>query len=165
MFFKMKFKKGLSQVVSVTLLILLTIVMVGILWTTLDQFILEKLRGTSDCYGIQGKVILDNSKTCYNSSSKNMSVYLELKEIEPNFVLISISSETESKVYKIYNESREVEGVYSGNSNSISLPSKEGGKLYIISDINYLPEKITISPNINGKQCEATDSISSIQFC
>ena len=164
-----KNKRALSQVVSVVLLILLTIVAIGIIWATINTFVLNKLKSTESCYGITDKVSLNNDWTCYNASGEEFLFSINVKEIDLDAIVISIVNfeGTSSEVRRINNVSSIVENVtyLGGSSSDISIPGKESGKTYVLHNVTSMPNEISIAPIISEKYCEITDKIETIYVC
>ncbi|MEA3414252.1 MAG: hypothetical protein U9Q99_01875 [Nanoarchaeota archaeon] len=168
--FSKRKNKGLSQIVSVMVLVLLTIVVIGIVWSTINTFVLKKLEGTESCYGVTDKVSLNNDWTCYNATSDEFHFSINIKDIDVDSILISIVNEemTSSKIRKIYNESSIVANVTTLSnraSYNISLPRKESGNTYVLENVISKPSEISIAPIIGGNQCEITSNINNIYFC
>jgi hypothetical protein len=166
----MKNIKGLSQVVSTVLLILLSIVSIAVIWGVVNSFVENRLEGANSCLEILDQVKISSDWTCYNSSSNQMLISIEINNADITSVIFGISSGEESSVFRILNESSLVERVqeYSlkatGNY-SISLPSREGGKTYIFDNITEIPEKITISAQVGKKQCGTSDYLENVYIC
>lgn len=164
---KMKNKKGLSQVVSTVVLILLTVAIVAGVWATVQNLVEGRLDKTGACYGLFEKIKINSKYTCYDSTNSRMQVSISIGEVEIESLLISLSSESDSKTFELINSSKEIEGVtnYPSNESGVSLPSKEGGKTYYVLNIDAIPEKIEIAPKVNGYQCDVVDSLPNVDIC
>ena len=92
-----RFKKnGLSTVVAALLLVLLTIVLVGIIWTVVNNLVTDELPNQG-CLDAFGKVNFNNGYTCYNSSSKELQFSINVQDIAIEKAIISITGEGTSK--------------------------------------------------------------------
>ncbi len=163
----MKSKKALSQIVSSVLLIALTIAVIAIIWGVLQTFVIGKLESTSSCYGILGKISLNNDWTCYDQTNQEMHFSIDRGEIDVESVLISVSTETDSTVRIIKDEFSIVANVtkLGDTSNNVSLPKRESGKTYILENVTEKPTKIAIAPFMGTKQCDVSDTIETIGYC
>jgi hypothetical protein len=54
---------------------------------------------------------------------------------------------------------------YPLENTQIVLPNKSSGLTYIAKGINAHPEWIRISPRVDGKQCEVTDTVYGPEDC
>ncbi len=159
--------KGLSQVVTTVLLILLSVAAIAIVWGIVNSFVENKLEGASSCLDVLDQIELNNDWTCYNTSSNKTLISINRGDAEMTSVLVSVSLGTSSTVFRILNESSLVENVreYLAEYLNISLPSKEGGKTYVLSGINQIPEQIIISVQSGKKQCGVSDFVESVYPC
>ncbi len=164
---KMKNKKGLSQVVSAVILILLTVAIVAGVWATVQNLVEDRLDRTGACYGLFEKITINNKYTCYDLANSRMQVSISIGEVDVESLLISISSESDSKTFELTNKSEVLEGItkYPSNETGVSLPSKEGGKTYYVTNIENVPEKIEIAPKVSGYRCDVVDSLPNIDIC
>jgi hypothetical protein len=163
----MKNKKGLSQIVSTVILILLTVAIVAGVWATIQNLVEGKLDKTGACYGLFEKINVNPKYTCYDPIESRMQVSISIGEVEIDSLLVSISFESSSKTFELTNKSQNIEYVtnYPGNDSGVSLPSKEGGKTYYVLGIEEIPNKVEIAPKVEGYQCDVSDSLSNIGIC
>lgn len=164
-----KNKSGLSTVVSALIMILLVMVATGIVWTIVSKIIKEEIESSESCFGNFEKVIIDNEYTCYNPEANEIQFSINIKDIDVDEVLVSISGGESTKSFKISKE----EGVisylkmYNGNENII-LPGRNAGLTYVFNtgaaELGK-PYSVKIAPIIGGNQCEISDSVSGIDDC
>lgn len=166
-------KKGLSQIVSTVLLIVLTMALVAGFWTVINSYINSNLDKASACNNIIEKVKINYDYTCYDSSSKSVLISISRGEFEMDSLFVSVSDEYESKSFVLENNPKLINGVsyyeISGGGGLISpevaLPTNESGKTYCFSGFNSKPSSIDLSPKRFGFQCGVVDSTTEIPFC
>lgn len=164
-------KRGLSQVISTVILILLAVIAAGVIWYAVKTLVDESLEETEACFNIFEKVTLNNKYTCYNKSSNESNFYISVADIEIDEVLVSISNQESSDSFKITNQGDTFSYLreYSGNYNEIvTLPSENAGKTYVVNTTILGvedPTSIEIAPIIDNNQCEVSDSIFGIDDC
>ena len=166
-------KKGLSTVIATVILILLTIVAVGIVWLAVKKIIEDPIGNVESCFGIFDKVNLNNQYTCYNSSSHEFQFSIDIKDIEVDELLISLSNPEASKTLKISSKGSHYDylKLYSSSSNygnEVTLPGENEGLTYVIDASEFNLQNITsikIAPIMNQNQCEVSDSLLNIDNC
>lgn len=160
-------KKALSTVVNVTIMIAITIAAGAIVWGIVSNLVNERLNDASSCYGIQGKIFLNDEYTCYNATDQTLRFSISLTDVRPESILVSAQNDENSTVVVIPADEGIVENVvsYPGGASLISLPNEEAGKSYTLSGVDTKPIKIHISPKMNGKNCEIVDTITPVAFC
>lgn len=158
-------KKGLSQIVSTVLLILITVSAVAGVWMVIDSFVNEGLGKAKSCQSVIGQIELNNEYTCYNSTSKQMLVSILRKDFDLDSIFVSVSYGTENVVFELTNNTQTFPDVtfYSG-ATEISMPPKEGGRTYIVNRVG-MPERVLISPKVDGIMCDISDSLEDIPTC
>ncbi|MEK6926538.1 MAG: archaellin/type IV pilin N-terminal domain-containing protein [Nanoarchaeota archaeon] len=164
--------KGLSTVVASLLLVLLTIVLVGIVWTVVTNLTEESLDRTSSCLNTFEKVTLGNEYSCYNLTTKEFQFSVNIEDIDVEKVLVGISAEGTTKSVEIKAENatsnilRSYKGNYGGN---FALPEKNAGLTYVYNmtraGFSGAPKSIRIVPVINGNQCDESDNLLEIFNC
>lgn len=164
-------KKALSLVVTTVILIAFVLVLSSVVFVYVRGIINERTSGAKECFNIIGKISIDSENTCYDNNSKEIQFSIKRGDVDLDEILVSISGNVNSKTFKIKNESSFEDGLcFYGDSladkKNVSLPSKEG-KLTYIGNVSGVqdPYEIELSPKINGKQCEVTDSFSGINSC
>ena len=171
--FKMKRgKRGLSEVISVVLLLALTIILVGIIWGVVGNLVKENLNNAGSCVDTFGKVTLNNELTCYNSSTNELQFSLGVGDLDNlQGTLIGIASGGNSATFKILSINSSVSNVvsYPDRNSNVALPAKNGGATYLFdlgsAGLSGVPESITIAPIIGTSQCDVSDSIQQIDDC
>jgi len=160
-------KKALSPIVSVVLIIGLTIAAGATVFVVVKNFSEEKLDGAKSCLDTLEKIEINNDYTCYNSAGGKVQVSISRKEIALDFLLVSISSEQESKNFKLYNQAQAVENVsnYPSGTGNVSLPGNESGKTYLVNWSLGTPKSIQISPSLGNKNCDVVDEVLVIPNC
>lgn len=168
----MKNKRGLSAVIGAIILIALAVASVSIIWVVVKNMIEGNIEQTESC-GVKNfdKVNINNEFTCYNYSSEEFRFSINIGDIEVDELLISISTEEETKSFRInedgssYPELRSYRGEY---GSIIRPPVKDAGLTYV-ADMNKIgigiPKSIKIAPSVDGKQCEVSDSLYEIDNC
>lgn len=160
-------KRGLSTVITTILLIMLVFVLISIIWTVVNNLVTKSLDKAGSCFANFEKVTLNNKYLCYNSSSGEMMFSINIKEIDVEGVLVSITMSGGSKSYTLINEEQNIFGLgpYPSGSGNVRLPEKNAGLTYIASGFSEKPDSIQIAPIINGNQCEVSDSSFEIDVC
>lgn len=170
--FKQKFlknKTGLSEIVAVLIVILLVLAAAAVVWATVNNLIKEKTKGVKSCFdvGFSDEVVFNGEYTCYNSSGKEVQFSINIGDIDIEKVVVSISAGGSSKSFEISYESLTQSDIlkYSDRSQGVVLPEKNAGLTYIATGINANPDWIKIAPYVDGKQCDTTDTIYSLEDC
>jgi len=161
-------KKALSTTVNVMLIILVTFAATAIVWGMVSNLVNKKLDDSASCYGIQGKILLNDEYTCYNATDQTLRFSISLKDVSPEEILISAQNDMNSTLVKITNNESIVENVVDyplEADTNVSLPNQESGKSYTISGVDTKPIKIQIAPTMNGNNCDVVDTISPVVFC
>ena len=167
----MKSKKALSGIIGTMLLVGLAIVLIGIVWGVINNIVGDQINSAESCFNNYGKVNIIDKYTCYNSTGPKLQFSIEIKDIDVDQVVISIAGQGSTKSLTISNASGIVSGVtsYSSGSSVINLPGRNSGLTYVYDlttgGFTSSPDSITISPVINGEQCEVSDSLNSIENC
>lgn len=168
---EIKGKKGLSEVISTILIITLVIITTSIVWVAVNKIVKESQSGVESCFDIFEKVSINREYSCYNATSNEVQVSVNIADIDPDAVLVSISGEGETDAIKITREGSLINYVSNyGNPSDpiIKLPGKNAGKTYVFNLTGLgigTPNSITLAPIINQKQCEISDTMSRIDDC
>ena len=163
---KMKSKKGLSQVVTTILLILLSVVMIGAVWQIINNFVLDKLEGGQSCFEVLDKIHLNSDYTCYNTTAQETYVSISVGEYtQLQSLLIALTYESSSETFLLTNKSEDVTNLINYNrSSGVQLPGSESGRTYIVT-IPERPTMLQIAPKSGNKQCDVVDFIEVIPLC
>jgi len=162
-------KKGVSAIIATILMITLVLIIIGVIWVSINNLISKEIKTTESCFGNFGKVTLDKRYTCLNSSSNELQFSINIGDITVDRVLVSISSISESKSLEISNTTMNNVKMYNGAYGGlIEVPEKNAGSTYVV-DIDGLgistPDSISIAPIISETQCGVSDSLFEISKC
>ncbi len=163
-----KNKKGLSQIVSTLLIILLTIVLIGVTWGTINNFLDSNLnKDKASCLDMLEKVQLNPEYTYYNETSGEVFVSIRVGNVEKiSAILVGIIYEDSSKTFLLEETDKSIEGVhpYEGSEgDNVTMPKQESLRTFVVTEAK-LPLEIQISPKIGNTQCSVTDSLKIIQI-
>ena len=159
-------KRGFSGVISAVIMIALVMAAVLIVWTVVNNLVTEKLDSSKSCLDVFDKVSLDQYYTCYDQSENEFRFGVKIEDVEVDYVLISISSEGDTQSYKLTNSSQTISGLsYLNGTTSVKMPGKNSGKTYVSTAFSSKPDIVSIIPVVNGNQCDAVDTLTSIGFC
>lgn len=167
--FKMKNKKGASEIISTVLLVGLVVVAVVVVGIVIRNIVTSESEKTESCFSNYNEVTINNLYTCYNSSNF-VHISVSVGDLNVDSVLVAISGSGTTKTLEITNETTTISGLtmYNG-STSVRLPDSNAGLTYIYNltagGFAGCPDKIEIAPVINGKQCETSDTLSEIDNC
>lgn len=168
----MKFynKKGLSEVVTAILMIALVMSLGVVIWSVSKNLVTEKLSKSSSCFGNFNQVTIGKQYSCVNFTSNETKVSLNVGDVDIEGILVSISGNSGAKSFTIKSGSsftyvKPYNGAYGA---SLSLPGKNSGLTYVVSNINIGvsdANSVAIAPIISGNQCEASDSLNKMDNC
>lgn len=160
-------KKALSSVVMMVILVALVMSLMAVVFSLTKKTVNEKIKKTDSCgLNLIDKLSINDEYVCYNSTNKSLVFSIERKDIDMDKLLIAL--ETSSKISKNYlteNNTDNPNILNSDGSTGVSLPSKNGGKTYIILNVEENPINVQIDPIIDGEQCDSVDSINNIVDC
>jgi hypothetical protein len=168
--FFLKNNKGLSTIVVTLILIVISIVAVGVVWTFVNSLISKQIGANEACYGNSDKVKINAQYTCYEvagANSYNVRFSLSIGDVKVDKVLVSISSGGTSNSYTITNTPQIIPGLipYPSGTQSV-LPGKNAGLTYkVTTPTSTIVDSIRIAPIIGGTQCDTSDSLSQIEDC
>jgi flagellin-like protein len=162
-------KKGVSGVIATVMMIALVLVVVSVVWVSINNLIGEKIDESEACFGNFGKVTLEKKYTCQNVSSGEFQFSINVGDITVDSVLVSVGSVSAAKSITINGSSISNVKMYGGVSGgTISLPGKNSGFTYVIDLASFgvgTPNSIKIAPIINSRQCDVSDSLATIENC
>ena len=94
-----KNKKGLSVVVATMLLVALTVVAAGIVWTITQKFVEDETNGAKECFDVLDKVSFNDEYVCYDmrNSVNELQFSINIKDADVDKVLIVIFSPGQSR--------------------------------------------------------------------
>lgn len=160
-------KRGLSGVITTLLLVTLSLVAIAIVWVTINNLLSDQLENVESCLGISEKVELNRLYTCYNNTLDNFQFSINIKDVDVNSVVVSISGGGTTTSYTLTNSSDSISGLgpYPSGSGNVVLPGKNSGLTYVSSDFSSAPDLINIAPVVGSNRCEVSDSIVEIYSC
>lgn len=163
-------KRAISGVITAVVMIALVMAASSIVWVIVNNLVKEKLDEAGSCFDTFEKVTINNRYTCYNASSSELQISVNVADIELTELLVSVSGEGESKSFKLdKNElSNGYLSYYPTHNQPVSIPGKNSGRTYIFDTIAAgvsNPSSVQVAPVVGGRQCEVTDSLQSIDRC
>ena len=174
---KIKNKRGLSEVISNLLIVMLTLVVIAGLWVFVNNFVLDKLGTAKKCSGVAGKIEFGDS-TCYTyndvTNELNLTIALNRKDLNMDGVLIAVKpSNGDTKSFKIMADGSSVydyvKNLGDSGYNPLIIPQEDEGRSYIFN-FGYLspkPETISLelAPIIEKEYCTSVDMWNSVPAC
>ena len=164
-------RRGLSAIIATVLLIALTLAIVGIVWTVVNNLVQEKIKTTESC-GVLQEVELNPLYTCYNQTSGANELWfsIDVGEVEKlEDILVSISGQGTSSSFKIKADNPASLSYYNRTKPAnIGIPGQRGGQgyIYLLPPVfTQTPDLIEIAPIIKGEQCAASSSIDQFDSC
>ena len=159
----MKNKKGLSGIVAAVIMIALVMVIGGIVWTVVTNLVSEQLEDAGTCLDVLGKVNINDQYTCYNTSTNEVLISIGVGDLDVEKIIIAVSSESASNSHELTETSQDIDLKNYDGTSGVKMPGKNSGLTYRLS--GERPDSIKVIPVISGKQCDVTDSTSSITSC
>jgi len=175
-----KNKKGVSLVVASMLLILIVIIVGMIIWGVVSNLVDEQLGDAEACFGVFEEVTFNERYSCYNSSFDLLQISISIADINVDGIVFKIEGEGQTKSFTITNDLRaasEFGGLLANYPNpefgvdAMILPGAGEGNsgatyVYDVSEIlTEAPDIITITPIVNEKQCEISDTLVQLDPC
>jgi hypothetical protein len=150
----MRGKKGISEVISTVLIILLTIAAVSILSAVVISFVKDQL-SAKDCLEAIDKLLIEDGKfTCHNSTNTLIMVSRSSdSEFKLKGLVISLKQNTgTSKVYNLQNGSPVEEIRMYDGTQEIRIPGAGGAETYVFS---ISSDYVRVAPILeSGKTCK-----------
>ena len=150
-------KKGVSDVVTNVLLVLIAIAAVAIISAFVIPYVRNSLEGSTTCTDLKDYAsVVDLGKNCYNSSNTLFSIERGLDNITIKGFIVSITAEGQSKRYDIsYN--KDSIGILMLNKTSWVLqeqvPQPGEARTYMLDIANGEKVKLAILSE-KGKSCD-----------
>lgn len=161
-------KKAQSEVITTVLLVLLALIAFGIVIAFVYPYVQNQVT-TSNCVYITSpsQMSVDNNPqyTCYNATSQNLSVEIQVGNLQNQVsgFIISVGLNGATNSYTINSTAVPTNVFLYGGS---PIPGTDQESTYIISGINSMPSSITIYPILtSGPTCGASDKYQSIGSC
>ncbi|MBU1252536.1 MAG: hypothetical protein KJ905_03770 [Nanoarchaeota archaeon] len=166
-------KKGLSVIIATVILIAMTMVIAGIVWTTVSNLVNTETSEAESCFGLFEKVNFERKYTCYDSVDEETQFSIKIGDLDIDEVIVGISTNTTGKSFSIKKIGSTVPNLkmFDGLAKIelITLPGKESGETYIFNmvtaGIDGVPIKVEIIPVIDGTQCEVADTVQDFGTC
>ncbi len=118
-------KGGLSQVVSVVILIALTISLVGGVFMVTRDYVTKGLGKAGVCKDIYEKVSLNPDYTCYDPVSRSVLFSISRNEFALEYLLVSVSYEDSANNFHLTDNSQNISNLKSyGSSSTIEIISE-----------------------------------------
>lgn len=165
----MKNKKAVSGIVVTVIMIALVVAIGGVVWGVVNNLVTEQLEDTGSCFNIFEKVSINNKYTCWNSSTNEFLFSVNVGDIDLSKLVVTVSGEGKTKSYELTSESTEIEGIslFPNKEPSVAMPGKNEGLTYIVNaDVfESKPDSVVVYPVVGTKQCDAADTLTSIDSC
>jgi len=162
-------KKGLSQIVSAVVLILITVGLVAGVWASIHSFVSNQMDSAKACKNTN-LASINNMYTCYNQTNNYTVVSIGVGNTPINAMIVSVDYSGNSKSFKLENISKEIDNFYyyvpgkGINATEVKLPDLSSSRTFAIN-LTGQPDSIQIGAEVDGKLCGTSDSISSIPIC
>lgn len=154
-------KRGLSEVVSTMILIVLVVAAVGVLGTIINSVVNKKIDDASSCFGISDELRINKKFSCIHTDGK-LQLFIEIGDITPDKILISVIGEEDGELFEISENS--TPGLIDSKGDVAKIPQKFSGNTYNITT-DFSIKQVRIAPYIRGNTCEVSDTFSSIPNC
>lgn len=162
-------KKALSNIIASVIMILLVVIAMILVGTFVTNLIQDRITESGSCLDTLDQVLIKDSQTCYSPSLNELKVFIEVKDIEINEILISVADESTAIPFTIKSEPSTIPSVENySRGNLVSIPPKKSGLAYYfnLTELELSkPTSVKVVPIINGKSCSETDQITSIPLC
>lgn len=142
---------GVSGVITVVILIVITLSLLGIVYTIVLPIVTDNLDRADACSPkILDKIKLNREHTCYDKDNEQIETFIEIKDVELDKIIVMVSNEDGTEISEIKKEGDDLK--------------QNTGKTYPISSLKK-PTSIKLIPVINDEQCQIVDSINDIKDC
>ena len=172
--YKKQSKKAVSGFIVTVIMVALVMTLALIVWVAIKNMVEGGLEDVEECFGVFEEVTINNMYTCYNKTSQEFQFSISIGEIDVDEVIILISGEGTTKSFEINNEGNTIPNIKNypiGNFgvDIIKLPEKNSGLTYVFNMVGggFLiePDAIKITPVVDGKKCDISDSLYEIDDC
>jgi len=162
-----KDKRGISGIVAAVIMIALVMVLGVVVWNVVSNLVEEELEEAGSCFEVFDKISINNRYTCWNSTDgvNEMLFSVNVGDVELNKIVVSITAAGTTKSYTLSNEENNDLMYFPSKESGVVKPGKNEGLTYITSDFDTAPDAVTIYPVVGDKQCETSDSLTSIDSC
>jgi flagellin-like protein len=155
-------KEGLSPVIGVVLLLMITVVAAGIILAFVVPFVQNNLAGSGECFEILGDLSFDETPyNCFNSPSIEGRTGFSVRIDSENIVgfRVALQAEGSSDAFDVtdgdqYPELRMLDGDFDG---PLQVPQRGGVRTYVALGVF---DKIEIFPILESdRKCDLADEI------
>jgi FlaG/FlaF family flagellin (archaellin) len=164
-------RRGAAEIITTISLIALVLVLVGIVSLFVLNLVQSNIDETSACFGSVDKVIINDEYTCYNESTNEIQIAVEVKDFDLNSLGLGVYQQGRSKNFMI-NSSFSDSGLKEYGKNygvAVAYPVPNSGITYLVNltDLKFegLANEVRITPVVNGINCGVSDTISNIKKC
>jgi flagellin-like protein len=169
-------KKGVSTIIATVLLIALTLTAASVVWAVVKNIVESNQKTAQACFNNFDKLSINSRYTCYDSTNDEFQFSIDRGDIDLEKIIVAVTGETsEGEITTSRFEltstptSFATLGKYpnpSYESDLLTLPAKNAGKTYITDAFkDKAPDVIIIAAVIDGKQCDAADTLTTIDDC
>ena len=169
-------KRGISPVIVTILLIALVLVIIGIVWTVVNNLVKDQIEGVESCTGVIGEVSLNSIYTCFESgTTPNVTFSVTRSNIDVDEIIVSIFGEGGTiKSFILNSTSQILTGelvnyalIRSDRTTGTALPIKNEGKTYVYigGGFSNVPDRVELSVTINGNSCGVIDTMEEVSSC
>ncbi len=161
-------KRGISDLVTTVLLVLITIVAVGILYASVMPLIKTNIEKTKQCNDVAMEVVTEGGYTCYlDNGEVEVQVSRGPSDVELYGIQIQLSGGGISKTFNIYNgtTSNNIKLLDGNYDEELELPGKNEALTYVIKSGLSDFEKVAVAPILKiGKKEEMCSILSSVSL-
>lgn len=153
-------RKAVSPVVATVLLLVLTIVIAGVVFSVVIPFVNDKLGDSKECLDTFEGVEFPESKfNCYNVTSSETGFSVRLNKEGISAVKVALTdSNGNSDVYDIYEGVTSTLRQLGGNlGEPLTFPSVSGQRTYVASGVYSKAEISAVTPS--GDVCSLADIV------
>ena len=161
----MKGKKSMSAVIAMMMLIFIVVAATVIIWKVLNKTVDDALEESKSCYDLIGKITVNSEYTCYDGTSEEMHVSVEVGDINIDGLFIVIANEDSAVSFELTNELATVPNLLSyTRSDQVKAPNKNAGSTYIATNIVEFPISIELAPMVGDNLCGG-ETFTDIGYC
>ncbi|MEK6871316.1 MAG: MopE-related protein [Nanoarchaeota archaeon] len=161
-------KKSQSNIIVVSLLILIVFVIAGIIFTIAVPFV-ENIFEETKCFDVRGAYDITNdpSYNCYDSGGRQliMQVHRTSTAGIPDGFNFEVGTGESSKAYSFLEGQTTENVIMFDNNQTIELPSVNAERTYRINNINFIPLVLRAYPILNEKVCDSFYETTVINEC
>ena len=155
-------KRGLSPIIAVVLLLMITVVAAGIILAFVVPFVKENLSSSGECFEVLGDLKFDETPfNCFNSTEDGGRTGFSVRIDNEKIVgfRISLQSEGSSDAFDIESgtQASNIRMLLDNFNSPLEVPTRGGVRTYVTQGIF---EKLEIFPILESKRkCDMADEI------